>query len=315
MIYTDILTVAINIDDKIKFMADKEKNVRDRLEKDWKGRMWHGEKKYGMIMDIVDILKMSECIVITATIETMGVINVRFSAKMLEVRKWDYIVGAKVIDNKDYIRAELGNMLITTPPRDIDKPKIGQKISVRATEIVATPRSTIMNISASLIVCDQGYCQYIVPEDNDIGPVASIKKELERRKKLPPTQVMFFDGLLTTRPQKDTIAVGDWKGPGRTGYPADYVNILEMIEKKALTKGKYISRPLDICRSSPLVRLSNSPEVGIKTIEDPLCVWFQLDNIYNVLKCVNDMSVQYTEQDIKDNESIWKYMRSKQKNE
>jgi hypothetical protein len=122
---------------------------------------------------------------------------------------------------------------------------------------------------------------------------------------------MFGDLLksLDSADAKEISADSGWKG--KFAAAPDMIDIVK--DNSIVKTGTFLSRPLEIDRSSPYVVISGAPPVGKTYIEIDSAGYMDLilSEIHNFARCINEMSVKYTETEIKNTSRIWEYMKLK----
>lgn len=288
----------------ILFLTDKHENLMNLLNSEYKGKNFRGTN----IISIDEIVQDDPCKIISSFIPSVYSITVKFRATVKLHNQWEIIPMLVFKEEHEMMISYSNNTTITLLSRDAGIVKPGQRVCVRIYEVVAKPMEEFITIVGMLLTCEPGYMQYKITDTkydaSEIGKLISeLKKSHEQRAKLDRERLDFFENLLSSVKAPIT-----WPclGPeAKSGY-LDISNAIQ-----AIKVGTVISRPLQICRSSSLVSLTDA--AGAPTTEQSLGPTLKLliTNMLDYSRAVNAMTAEYTEKEIKDNANIWTYMRSK----
>lgn len=328
MIFERIFEATLYVNNPISFCVNKLNNVTIEIENNYVNKCYQGS----YIIKLNEILQTSSCRISNVSLTNNGVIDVKFSAMICVINKWDIIVGARIIENKSIIVGvykdngmEVG---ITIKPTTILSSSIllGQILPVRTIKALHKTKTNQIAMAGIVLTCDVKADVYKVtgelnksylPEINVI--LDSIKIELKNRMDLLKTQkdkVLYFEKLLYSYKQSSTelstsVIVDKLTYTSfNTGITEDIVNIFEMINKNMIG---YWHRPLTICRSSPVVVYTTiKPTQYVRSLPHIIIIDFA-KHILSFLIAVRELVETYnTPELIASHENIWNIMRSKQ---
>lgn len=322
MIVDKIFDVTLNIVNPINFCTNKKQHILIELNNLYVNKCYMGS----YIMDIIDVLQSSTCRITNTNSSGNGSIDVKFSAKVFILNAWDILVGVKIEKNQSLIvgKYENSNLIIdvTFKPTNIQASSltVGQLIPVRVIKAIHKPRENKIAIAAVLLTCDRKVVTYRVKGEISKSALPEIQllfnniiDELKLRTMIDKSIITFFESLIYSYRTMDSTSVKidisdtHWEGP-KTNI-LNTVNIFDTINSD-LTG--FWSRPLQICRSSPLLVISqDKPTDYILTAPHLMIIEFA-KNILIFLKAVRECSELYTPDIINSHENIWNMMRSVQ---
>lgn len=325
MIFEKIFEVTIIVTNPINFCINKKYNILTELDLLYLNKCYMGV----FIIKILDILQMSTCKIISSNSSGNGIIDVKFSAEVYVLNKWDILVGIEIEKNQSLI---IGNYkrndisaIVTFKPTYIQANDLQTKqlVPVRIVQAIHSPKHEHIVAAGVLLTCDRNAITYKVRGEiakssiNEIQYIFNaIKKELEMRMilmKEKEKDILFFESLLYSYkkyPNKfNKIEINN-----ELNYHGfidkEYVNIFSLLDKD-LT-GSW-SRPLKLSKSAPCIEfleektenhILSSPELMILDISK---------NILTYLIAIREFTEIYnTPELITKHENIWNLMRQAQ---
>lgn len=324
MILEKIFDVTLNINNPINFCTNKKHYILIELNNLYTNKCFMGS----YIIEILEVLQSSSCRIINTNSSGDGIIDVRFLANVFILNSWDALIGVEIEKNQSlivgkYKRPELG-IDVTFKPTNLQATSltIGQIIPVRIIKAIHKPKENKIAAAAVLLTCDKKVITYRVK--GEISKIAipeiqmlfdKIINELKLRERINKQKIRFFESLIYSFKQLDTtdekIAVNDvyWEGP-----KSNVTNTVNIFNTLDMDLTGFWSRPLHICRSCPLIAISQTkPSEYILTAPHLMIIDFA-KNILNFLKAIRECCELYTPELIKSHENIWNMMRSAQSN-
>lgn len=265
MRFTKLFTVSMDIENPTNFMYDEVKHAMIQLRNEYEQRCYQG----CFIVHILEIIKISDCIIITTNLDGNGKITVKFKADVCVYRIRDiltdvtiqklekFIFGSHEIENiqnvqniqKEQKEQKGQNVIVTLSRSELAKTlRIGQKISVVVHRVLYKPFKPTVAIAASVLtresIAPVFQVQGTISRD-DINTlfkyVIKINEELEKRETLIvdgyKEGLWFFEELLygsTSDFKKDDETIQsegyiNWQGPSSKKTVDGTLNILNII--------------------------------------------------------------------------------------
>jgi len=283
------------------------------------------------IINIIDILQISSCRIVNTNSSGNGIIDVRFLANVFILNSWDILIGVEVEKNQSLLvgKYKKPNLImdVTFKPTNIQSNSllIGQFAPVRVVKAIHKPTESKIAVAAVLLTCDRKTISYRVrgeilksalPEIQFIFD--NIIKELDLRHKIKKESITFFESLIysyktmDSKTEKIQFNKEYWEGP-KNSIPNNFKSI-NIIDTLSMDVTGFWSRPLGICRSSPLISVTQEkPTEYILTAPHIMIIDFA-KNILNFLIAIREFNEMYTPELIISHENIWNMMRHAQLN-
>jgi hypothetical protein len=254
MIIKKHIEIAMNIQDCIGLYTDVYNNLKNMIIDRYKGRCL----RQSYILDILDIIKYSDCVINQDGMPDFGVINVIFEAMVIVYTPGEIINNCRVVSN------EVTSPIICSAPytdvvisrnQMLNSIQVDQIISVRVHKVKYTIGGTKMTVSAVLLTPTKTptlyeYVPSTLPDDfmDYISNITNnIKEILSDTEKLPKKNYEFFRLMLHA--YKD-----EQKSPKDV-----YVDLLQLIES-APTSKCYIGRDPRLFPTSNIIYMSDNIE-------------------------------------------------------
>lgn len=366
-----LFSTSIDVKDPVEFCTNIDRHTLMEIRNRFKGTCYKG----AYIVEVTRIVRISSCKICTTNLEGDGVVDVLFEGLVASLGRWDLVAGLRVRNkNLLYIcdRGDLGEArnvkiiatLIPTvstasiigndgaPDGAVAKSKadalqvlkIGQKITMRVSDVRCNYMSKYITVVGSLFTCDTTSPAFRVEGDLTaadaarLAPVVdAIRAELvERNAALDSPSgpqrgasrdmIWFIERICYSYANTASDSVGDvimskngpaWAGPARlidAADSAEIVNMLDLVAGAPFDMSGIWCRDLSIYRSSPLVAkyVGDSPPWEQVLVESPTVVaQIMLMQMLNYLTAVREMTTIYAESK-EENGNIWEVMRHAQ---
>lgn len=324
MLIEKVFEVTININNPINFCTNKLHHTLTELNNIYVNKCYMGS----YIIDIISILQISSCKIVNTNSSANGIIDVKFLANVFILNSWDILIGVEVDKTQSLIvgKYKKPNLIIdvTFKPTNIQANSlmVGQLTPVRIIKAIHKPKESRIAIAAVLLTCDRKAITYRVK--GEISKTAipeimllfnNIKEELNLRSTIKIESIMFFESLVYSyrKMSNDTerIEFDDvyWEGP-KTNI-TDRINIFNTLN---IDLTGFWSRPLGICRSSPLITVSQEKPVEYVLTAPHLMIIELAKNMLTFLVAIREFNEIYTPDLIVSHENIWNMMRHAQLN-
>jgi DNA-binding protein len=318
-----VFEVTLNVSNPINFCINKKQNIFTELNNLYVDTCFMGS----FILEIIDILQSSSCRIVNTNASATATIDVKFLARVFILSSWDILVGVKIEKNQSLIVGEYkkNNLIVdvSLKPTNIQSNSlnVGQLVPVRIIKAKHKPRENRIAAAAVLLTCDRKAVVYKVrgqiqksslPEIEIL--LNSIEEELNYRKDIKINIILFFESLLFSYKvmPKDTETIqfrsSVWTGPKCEG---NKINILDTLN---MDLTGYWIRPLNICRSSPiLIRLQDRPTDYVLTAPHLMIIDIA-KNILTFLIAIRELTEVYPDElnNSSSNSNIWNIMRQSQ---
>ncbi|VVB70899.1 Uncharacterised protein [uncultured archaeon] len=311
-----VFEVSLTVKDPISICQNKEVNVLNKIKEIYEHHCFL--KCY--IKEVKQILQTSDCKIISNNNFAHGVINVRFLADVIVFLGGSIVAKMKTIKYKDMLLGVSPDEVVITTfidQKETEALKSDKFVPVRLIRTLHAPFQTKISAYGNLLMCDTSFKVYMCQKNLNVSQmtgcqrvIQEIKDELEVRKSIPDTKLMFFEKMFYAYANNnEMMEVGAWKG--LKFDTSNCINILELFSKDDFKTVGFWARPLFIARSSPMiVSLPNSENY----IEEPANVIFEnflLDILYWI-KAINQMTEAYSESEISSQTDVWRIIKSKQ---
>jgi hypothetical protein len=327
MILEKIYEVSIEINNPINFCANKTQHILTELNNIYVNKCYLG----AFIINIIDILQSSSCKLITTNSSGNGIIDVKFSALVFIVSAWDIVIGVKIEKTQSLIigKYNKNNLIInvTFKPTYIQSQSlhINQLVPIRVIKPLHKSFDNNISVAAVLLTCDKKSIYYRVKGEVSKNTIPEIKflfdkiiDELKLRIDIDIKKIMFFESLLYSYKNMNTttekIKVNNiyWEGPKIDSSLEKYINIFDMLN---IDLTGFWSRPLNICRSSPLLQVSQEKPIEYILTAPHLMIIDIAKNILTFLTAIREFTEVYSTQELlSSHENIWNIMRNAQIN-
>lgn len=325
MILTRIFDVTLNITNPINFCTNKRSHVLIELNNYYANKCFMGS----YIMEILDVLQMSSCRIISSNSTANGTIDVKFLAKVFILNSWDILVGVEIEKNHLFITGKYkkDNMTIRVifNPTNIQSTilNIGQLVPVRVVQAVHRPKEPDISVAAVVLTCDKKseyfrvkgeVSKQYLPECNTL--LTAITEELEKRKELMKTKkknILFFESLLYTYkncPNSNITVIKpnlEWEGPHDITKTSN--SIFELLN---MDLTGYWTRPLYVCRSSPFVSTTQDKPAEYRLTSPHIMVIDFMNNMLTFLIAIRELTEKYDDTLIESHANIWNIMKNNQ---
>ena len=348
MLLEKVIECTIDIPNPINFCADRDRHINAELQNKYVGRCFMGS----LILKIVSVLASSSCHIVQTNETSNGYVDVKFLAKVIIYSRWDILTGVQIISHQQMVvgshegAATQGGVtpkavVAILNSKSAETLAVGQKVSIRVVGSKMAAMQGHANVVGAILTCDQMAPVVRLRGSLDavagaaLAPMlAEVDIELAARAKLIKTcksDLWFFEHLLysyrefdPTASQVETTGGVDWTGPATTALVgAAKQNILEIIrgaiQGKSVSVNGIWSRPLSLCRSSPLAAMvrseSSLPSGWLPPAEGNITATFAeyLKNILDFLVATRELTDVYnTRELIESHLNIWTLMRSAQ---
>jgi hypothetical protein len=337
MILTRIYDVTLNVTNPINFCTNKKAHVLIELNNYYTNKCFMGS----FIIEILDILQMSSCRIVSSNSTANATIDVKFSAKVFVLSTWDILVGIEIEKNSSLVTGKYkqDSMVIhvsfTPTNLQANMLNIGQIVPVRVVKSIHRPKESDISVAAVLLTCDRKNVYYKVKGEiskqylPDIQELLSkIITELNRRKEITKKNIlMFFESLLYSYRDCPASAVTridnhdtEWEGPTKAEPAKAELNKADEPKGKLFTifdllgmdLTGYWTRPLNVCRSSPFVSMTATKPAEYFLTAPHLLVTEFMTNILTFLVATRELTETYDDALIKSHENIWNIMRKNQ---
>ncbi len=327
MILEKIFEVTLNINNPINFCTNKKHHILTELNNIYVNKCYMGS----YIIDIIDILQSSSCKIVNTNSSGNGLIDVKFIAHVFILSAWDILVGVEIEKNQSLIVGKYKNLNLTIDvafkPTNLQSNSllIGQLVPVRVIKSIHKPKENKISVAAILLTCDKKIVNYRVKGEIIKSAIPEIQmlfnnifEELSLRSQISMEKNLLFESLLFSYKnmpkENEKIKCGNefWEGPKYMTTTKTVVNIFDTL---TMDLTGFWSRPLDICRSSPLLTVSQEkPNEYVLTAPHLMIIEFA-KNILTFLTAIRDFGEIYNTPDkIKNHENIWNIMRQSQLN-
>lgn len=325
MILEKIFEVTLNITNPINFCTNKKAHILIELNNIYVNKCYMGS----YIIEIIDILQSSSCRIVNTNSSGNGIIDVKFLANVFILNSWDILIGVEVEKNQSLIvgKYKKPNLTIdvTFKPTNIqaNSLSVGQLVPVRVVKAIHKPKESKIAVAAVLLTCDRKAVAFRVKGEIAKSAMPEIQmlfdniiEELEHRQSINKETVMFFESLLYSYRNVPTVSEVipfgkvNWEGP-KTNTSGTIVNLFDML---TMDLTGFWTRPLTICRSSPLLTVTQEkPAEYILTAPHLMIIEFA-KNILTFLIAIREFSEVYTPDRIVSHENIWNMLRHAQLN-
>ncbi len=297
------ITESIHVEDSITFCSDIQANIMSYLKNKYLNVCFQGI----YIMNIVNIVKTSGCIINNLSKCGEGLINVEFAVSGLKYAKGDIISGIVIQKADGIICGQYGNIANVNIIPFIQVKGNNVPLSLKENTIVAvivenaqhTPFGKV-DISAKLLVPELSFTTYYVNGElkrDDFIHINKLILAIENEMAIRPDdkKMEFLERVYYYKDE-------DIKNT------KDYTNIIEELKSENFSSVGEWSRPLEICRSSPYVRREKLTKASLYTPPN-VAICSILLNILNWLKTMREQHTIFTEELIKSNTSLWKLIK------
>lgn len=324
MILEKVFEVTINISNPINFCTNKKQHIITELNNIYVNKCYMGS----YIIDIIDVLQSSSCRIVNTNSSGNGIIDVKFLANVFILNSWDILIGIEVEKNQSLIvgKYKKPNLTIdvTFKPTNIQANSltIGQLVPVRVVKAIHKPKESRIAVAAVLLTCDRKAIAYRVKGEIAKSAIPEIQllfnnisEELKLRSNIKKEIVMFFESLVYSyrnmSKSTEKITFGDtfWEGPKNNISNSNPINLFDTLN---MDLTGFWSRPLGICRSSPLLILSQEKPIEYILTAPHLMIIELAKNILTFLIAIREFSETYTPELITSHENIWNMMRYSQ---
>ena len=347
MLVEKIYTATLDVPDPENYCANPKAHVLSYLKRRFVGRNLGGAH----IVEILKVLRRSDCKIKETDLSGEGYVDVEFQALVVHLARWDIVTGVEIVNRSPLIvgRSTVEGSVVMSfvPTPEVDTVRVGQVVSARVYDVQFSPNQTQVTAVGPLLTRDKAAPVYALTADltrddvRDLEPLVSqVQQLLEARADLVKARrddVFFFETLLyayvqpTAEPQSpnsqtiETKGVADWEGPVGLSLPdnVNIVNLLTVISEArdagmAKVRGIWC-RDLALYRSSPLtarVAREDTLPQGWKVLiaSNPRTAFTDmLKTVYDFLKAVNEMVAVYDSREmIESHKNIWLAMRNAQ---
>lgn len=324
MILEKIFEVTINVSNPINFCTNKKQHIITELNNIYVNKCYMGS----YIINIIDILQSSSCRIVNTNSSGNGIVDVRFLANVFILNSWDILIGVEVEKNQSLLVGKYKKpnltMDVTFKPTNIQSNAlvIGQLTPIRVIKAIHKPKESKIAVAAVLLTCDRKAVTYRVKGEVAKSAVpeiqllfANISNELKLRKNIKRETLMFFESLVYSYRNMpsatEPVPFGDdqWIGP-----KVNITNPINLFDTLSNDLTGFWSRPLEICRSSPLLSVSHEkPTEYVLTAPHLMIIEFA-KHILTFLTAIREFSEVYTPDLISSHENIWNMMRHAQLN-
>lgn len=326
MILEKIFEVTLNVNNPINFCTNTKHHVIIELNNIYVNKCYLGT----YIIDIIDILQISSCRIITTNSSSNGIIDVKFSAKVFKLSYLDILVGIEIEKNQSLITGKYKKPKLTIDvifkPTNIQSNllALGQLVPIRVIKAIHKPRESKIAVAAVLLTCDKKIQAYRVKGEINKSAIPDIqflfnkiREELNLRKNIDKNVLMFFESLLWSYnniPSSTEVIPFDneqWEGPKVDKKDLNTVNIFDTLN---MNLTGFWSRPLLLFRSCPLlVQSQEKPDYEYELSAPHLIILEFAKNILTTLTAIREFTEVYnTPEIIKKHENIWNIMRQSQ---
>lgn len=335
MRFTKLFTVSMDIENPTNFMYDDVNHAMIQLRNEYEQRCYQG----CFIVNILEIIKISDCIIITTNLDGNGKITVKFKADVCVYRNRDILTDVTIQKLDKFILGshkieDIPNVIVTLSRSQLAKTlRIGQKISIVVHRVIYKPFKPTVAIAATVLtresIAPVFQVQGTISRD-DINTlfkyVIKINEELEKRETLIvdgyKEGLWFFEELLygsTSDFKKDDETIQsegyiNWQGPSSkktVGSTLNILNIINNIQKsgKDYDMTGYWTRDIALFRSSPLINKLEKSELPIQ-VPPIVLIDIYLNNILNSLQATREMvGIYNTDELLKSHKNLWVAMQ------
>lgn len=324
MILEKVFEVTLNITNPINFCTNKKQHILTELNNIYVNKCYMGS----YIIDIIDVLQSSSCRIVNTNSTGNGIIDVKFLANVFILNSWDILIGVEVEKNQSLIvgKYKKPNLTIdvTFKPTNIQSNSltVGQLVPVRVVKAIHKPKESKIAVAAVLLTCDRKAVAFRVKGEIAKSAIPEIQmlfdnitEELEHRKSIKKETIMFFESLvysfrnMSKTMEKVPFGKVDWEGPKHNVNGTTIVNLFDTL---TMDLTGFWTRPLGICRSSPLLTMSQEKPVEYILTAPHLMIIEFAKNILTFLIAIREFSEVYTPDRITSHENIWNMMRYSQ---
>jgi len=320
MILEKIFEVTLNITNPINFCINKKQHILTELNNMYVNKCYMGS----YIIEILDILQSSSCRIVNTNSSGNGIIDVKFIANVFILNSWDILIGVEIEKNQSLIVGKYKklNLIIdvTFKPTNIQSNSlmVGQLVPVRVVKAIHKPREGKIAVAAVLLTCDRKAVSFRVKGEIAKSALPEIQMlfnnitdELKYRQNIKKESIMFFESLIysykniSTTIEKIPFDNVYWEGPKNkiTG------NVVNLFDTLTMDLTGFWTRPLSICRSSPLLTMSQEkPPEYILTAPHLMIIEFA-KNMLTFLIAIREFDEVYKSDLILSHENIWNMMR------
>lgn len=330
MILTRNFEITLYINNPISFCANKQHNVKLELENNYVGKCFQGV----YILEILEVLQVSKCRINNVSLTNNSIIDVKFTANVFLINKWEIIIGAEIIKNQSlligvYKKNDL-EIDITFMPTTViaNTISLGQIVPIRVIESLHKSRTNKIAVAGVLLTCDirseiyknttteinKAYLPEIYLILDDIKQELSLRKTLVKNHK---EKVIFFEKLLysykaSSNQVKSYPIIDDLTYEGLSvDMSNEVMNIFDMVyNQKSIG---YWHRPLTFCRSSPFVLFTTTKPQNFKVIPLHIIIIEFAKPMLSFLVAIRELVETYNSPElISSHENIWNIMKLKQ---
>lgn len=327
----------VPVENPIQFCAS-ESNLMKLLKRIYEGHCFKG----AMVVEILEIAERGQCM-IESVGSRKGFVDVRFLALVEVVCRWDILTGVEIQNNTQMVVGvrdrDGSNVVVSLSGPTASVPAQGQIVPVRVVQAIHPPMAKVITAAGVLLTCEKQAPVFRLAGSLESSEAASlgdlvnqIEKELKLRKTLVEarqTDVWFFELLLLTH--ASTAASTEvrrveawpsgpvWEGPvspKKDDEPSSLISILDIVRRakdEAVPVDGLWTRPLTVCRSSPLASRT-AGENAAAIVGKPVTVFGDfLSSMLNFLAAVREMTGIYNTRELIDSHAnVWRAMRAEQ---
>lgn len=303
MISEKMYETTLNIDHPCKFIAS-EANAKRQVKDTFEGKCYYGS----LILEVVSIDKTSMCRLITSNHNATGIVNVCFTARVINYRKGDIIVDAKieiasgqVVATSKYavitIIKSLNNKILTN----------GQTIPVRVEDrVLYNVNSNSINVEASILTpqIEAPIYHVVGTLDSKIYNTVSmlVDRIVQQEEELSTEESKKFATLMNPKQVRG--------GASKMDKCVNIINLLNKVKTKSMDIDTYLQKDITSTISLSVSSDENPPTNG-EYIETTTVIAIQelLYNIYALREGIIDMGKYYDKEKSEQSSNIWALMK------
>lgn len=323
MILEKVFEVTLNITNPINFCTNKKQHIFTELNNIYVKKCYMGS----YIIDIIDVLQSSSCRIVNTNSSGNGIIDVKFLATVYILNSWDILIGVEIEKNQSLIvgKYKKPNLTIdvTFKPTNIQANSlvIGQMVPVRVIKAIHKPKESKIAVAAVLLTCDRKTVAYRVKGEIAKSAIPEIQllfnniiEELNFRSNIKKDLLLFFESLVYSYKnmprvtEKITFGEYFWEGP-KIDIDGKVINLFDTL---SMDLTGFWTRPLNVCRSSPLIVQSQDKPVEYVLTAPHLMIIEIAKNVLTFLTAIREFSETYNPSNITSHENIWNMMRHAQ---
>lgn len=272
-----VFTVSLVITDPINFVKDIDIMLMTQLKQEYENRCY----KDSYIAKIDSILERSKCRIINTNITGHGAVDVKFSAKVICLKRGDVITGAKVVNTVKIVIMSLKtetifiNIAVNVTEEQAAVIKVDDVFPVIVMHSKCDPKSAFITCTAVMFHIQQHTVFYrLIPDDDNTFRynilIDNIKQLLDERSDKLPKEVI---SILF----KQSIDDADKQ-----------IDIFTEIDK--IVPGKIlIRRPTENLMGHHLL-MTDKTENETISISYTQCICMLLNEMYNTSYAINSLS-------------------------